>query len=247
LLVVYRNHQASGEYNSLISKGKIMKNQICKQYLSILLVLSAVFLLCGAGVTQTVNYAQLSKEELQKKIATFELGFDSYIVGKVLTDEQQAIAQKDNNYKAYPGTIKFKINDMFIIADIESQVVIAVYKRNKKANKNDFKIMISELMLQYGEPTAEAHGTAIYWNYGADGLIGEELYRTAKSQGKLNTLAVLATVKFSSSKNVETMTSMIEMMDEKNQQGEDVKKADITSDNYVMIQSDLLTKKYMKK
>jgi len=200
-----------------------------------------------ASAAMATDYDTMSKEELQKKIATFGLGLDSYVVGKKLTAEQLTIAAKSSNYKAYPGTVKFKDGDIFVVTDKESDVVVAVYSRNKEAHKDDFKVMISKLMMQYGEPTAEAHGKTIYWNYGEDGLITEELYRTVKSQGQLETLTVLATVKFSSSENVETMTDMIEMMDKKNQQGESVKKADITSDNYVMIQSDLLTKKYMEK
>ena len=211
---------------------------------------TAVFLLffvSVAGAALAVDYSTMSKADLQKKIAKFGLGLDSYVVGKKLTDEQLATADKDNKYKAYAGTLKFKDGDVFVIIDKKTNVVIAVYSRNKEAHKDDFKRMISQLMVQYGEPTAEAHGKTIYWNYGEDGLITEELYRTVKSQGQLESLTILATVKFSSSENVETMTDMIEMMDKKNQQGDSVKKADITSDNYVMIQSDLLTKKYMEK
>ena len=133
-----------------------------------------------------------------------------------------------------------------MIIDAQSNVVIAVYKRNKKANKNDFKVMISGLMLQYGEPTTEAHGKTIYWNYGEDGFITEELYRTVKSQGQLESLVVLATVKFTSSENVATMTDMIDAMDKRNKEKE-LKKEDVTSDQYLMVQSDLLTQKYMEK
>ncbi|MCF8056105.1 MAG: hypothetical protein K9K37_05660 [Desulfocapsa sp.] len=225
-----------------------MKYPVTKQFTSMLLALLFVFMTCGTGAGQLVDYSKLSKEELQKKIASFGLGFGSYVVGKALTGDQQAIAAKDNAYKAYPGTVKFKDQDIFVIADQESNVVIAVYKRNKKASKNDFKTTISELMMQYGEPTTEAHGNQIYWNYGADGLIPEELYQTVKSQGQLATLAILATVKFSSSQDVETMTSMIKKM-EKKEAGEDAAKEaeeDVTSDNYVMIQSDMLTKKYIQ-
>ncbi len=215
---------------------------------SISLAVFIVFLWVSAGVSQPVDYTHMSKRELQDKIASFELGFDSYIVGKKLTDEQIAVSKKDNAYKAYPGTYKFKDGDVFVIADVQSKVVIAVYKRNKKADKNDFKMMISELMMQYGEPTAEAHGKTIYWNYGEDGLISEELYRAVKSKGQLETLTILATVKFSSSENVSTMTDMIDNMMEKQKKGEETVKEDtLTSDNYVMIQSDILSKKYMKK
>ncbi len=223
-----------------------MNYVVSMQYKSLLLLVVFIVFTCGTGTSQTMDYSALSKTELQNKIASFELGFESYVIGKVLTSDQLAIAEKDNDYKAYPGTMKFKDGDIYVIADKQSNVVIAVYKRNRKAGKNDFKVMISDLMMQYGEPTTEAHGKTIYWNYGEDGLIPEELYRTVKSQGQLETLIVLATVKFSSSENVETMTDLIEKM-EKKKEGEKVEQADVTSDNYLMIQSDILTKKYMEK
>lgn len=224
-----------------------MKKFVTVCYRPLLFTAVLVFCLCGTSFGQAVDYNALSKVELQEKIAGLELGLGSYIIGTKLTQEQIVLSGKTISYKAYPGTVKFKDGDIFVIADVESHVVIAVYKRNKEANKNDFKVAISELMLHYGEPTAEAHGKTIYWNFASDGLITEELYRSVKQQGMLETLVVLATVKFTSSENVETMTDMIEMMDKKNQQGEEVKKTDVTSDNYVMVQSDILTKKYLEK
>lgn len=225
-----------------------MKLSVTMQYKSLFSALFLVLFVSANASSQAVDYDAMSKTDLQKKIATFGLGLDSYIVGEKLNAAQLEISKKDRDYKAYPGTVKFKAGDVFVILDIETNVVIAVYKRNKEANKNDFKVVISGLMLQYGEPTTEAHGKTIYWNYGEDGFITEELYRTVKSQGQLEKLIVLATVKFTSSENVETMTDMIDAMDKKNQEKDvDVKNEDVTSDQYVMIQSDLLTKKYMKK
>ncbi len=223
-----------------------MKNTVLVQCKTLLLTLFLSISFCGIGISQTMDYKAMSKAELQERIATLELGFDSYVVGRALTAEQAVIA-KNNPVKSNIATVKnFKAGDLFVTVDKESNVVIVLYKRNKKANKNDFKVTISQLMMQYGEPTAEAHGKTIYWNFGEDGLITEELYRTVKSQGQLDSLFVLATVKFNSSENVETMTDMLTMMDKKNQQGAKVKEADVTSDNYVMIQSDLLSEKYQQ-
>jgi hypothetical protein len=223
-----------------------MKFSATMQYKTLLLALFLVLFVSGTATCQAVDYKAMSKSDLQKKIAAFALGLDSYIVGEKLNATQLATSKKDNDYKAYPGTVKFKDGDVFVIADEQSNIVIAVYKRNKNADKNDFKVMISGLMLQYGEPTTEAHGKTIYWNYGEDGFITEELYRTVKSQGDLESLIVLATVKFTSSENVATMTDLIDAMDKRNK-GKEVKKEDTTSDQYLMIQSDLLTQKYMKK
>jgi len=223
-----------------------MKFSVTRQTNTLLLTLFLVLFVSGVSTCLAVDYKEMSKEDLQAKIAAFGLGLDSYIIGGKLTATQLETSQKDNDYKAYPGTVKFKDGDVFVIADKQSHAVIAVYKRNKTANKNDFKVMISGLMLQYGEPTTEAHGKTIYWNYGEDGFITEELYRTVKSQGQLESLIVLATVKFTSSENVATMTDMIDAMDKRNKE-KDVKKEDVTSDQYMMIQSDLLTQKYMEK
>ena len=223
-----------------------MKYSVAMQYKTLLFTLLLAFFVSGASPCQAVDYKAMSKEDLQKKTASFNLGLDSYIVGKKLNTTQLETAKKDNDYKAYPGTVKFKDGDVFVIVDEKTNVVVAVYKRNKKANKDDFKVTISELMMQYGEPTTEAHGKTIYWNYGEDGFVSEELYRSVKAQGKLETLIILATVKFTSSENVATMTDLIDNMNKK-QDGEAVEKEDLTSDNYVMIQSDILTEKYMEK
>lgn len=223
-----------------------MKHTAILKSKTILLALILFVSFCGSGISQTVDYNAMSKTELQAKIATLELGFDAYVVGRALTPEQVEIAAANPRESKIATVKNFKDGDLFVTVDIDSNVVIVLYKRNKKANKNDFKVMISDLMMQYGEPTAEAHGKTIYWNYGEEGLIDEELYRTVKSQGQLDSLIVLATVKFNSTENVETMTDMISMMDKKNEQGEKVKKADITSDNYVMIQSDMLSMRYKK-
>ena len=223
-----------------------MKHFVTIQSKTIFFAVVLVLFVWSIGTCQAVDYKAMSKEDLQKKIASFGLGLDSYVVGKKLNAAQLETAKKDNDYKAYPGTVKFKDGDVFVITDEKANVVIAVYKRNKRANKNDFKVTISELMMQYGEPTTEAHGKTIYWNYGEDGFISEELYRSVKSQGLLETLIILATVKFTSSENVATMTELIDKMDKK-KEGEEVKKEDVTTDNYVMIQSDILTKKYMEK
>jgi len=224
-----------------------MKHAVKTQGSALFLAFFLIIVSCGAGFCKAVDYNALSKIELQDRVAAFELGLGDYIVGKKINADQLEILKKDHNYKAYAGTVKFKDGDIFVIVDKDSKVVIAVYQRNEKANKEDFKNTISQLMMEYGEPTAEAHGKTIYWNYGEDGLISEELLRTATAQGKLETLPVLATIKFTSTENIATVTDMIDMMDKKNQQGEAVKKADVSSDNYVMIQSDLLTKKYLDK
>lgn len=223
-----------------------MKFFVTTQYKSLFLALFLVFFVFGTATSQTVDYKKMSKADLQKRIAVFGLGLNSYVVGEALDAAQVEVSKKDRNYKAYKGTVKFKDGDVFVIIDAQSNVVIAAYKRNKKANKNDFKTMISGLMLQYGEPTTEAHGKTIYWNYGEDGFITEELYRTVKSQGELESLVVLATVKFTSSENVATMTDMIDAMDTRNKDKK-LKKEDVTSDQYLMVQSDLLTQKYIEK
>jgi len=207
------------------------------------IVLALLLLTVSYSSAKNIDYKAMSKAELQDVVAALELGFDNYIVGRVLTEEQKMIAKKNNDYKAYPGTVKFKDGEYFVIADTETDAVIAVYTRNTKATKQDYKATVGNLMLQYGEPTAEAHGKTIYWNFGPDGMISEELYRTVKGEGKLETLVVLATVKFSSSEYADTMTDLIKKMEEDGKIKQSEKET--SSDNYIMIQSDLLTRKYL--
>ncbi len=214
------------------------------------IVFALFFVLISCGIGQTTDFSVMSKEQLQKQIAALELGLGQYVVGKKLTDEQQKISGKDAHYKAYPGTVKFKDQDIFIIIDKETNVVIALYLRNKKADEKEYKTMVGGLMVQFGEPTTMAHEKSIYWNYTEDGLISGELYRTVKDQGKLESLAVLATVKFSSTQSLEALSSDKRGKKEEGETSDSTKKEEkvsVVSDNYVMVQSDVLTKKYMGK
>lgn len=223
-----------------------MKNLITSKWKAGFLVILFVLGICGTAIATgtglTVNYGGMSITELQNKIATLGLGLGTYVVGKKMTPEQQAVAEKSSDYKSYPGTVKFKDQDIFVIADQETKVVIALYVRNKQATQDDFKAMVGGLMMRFGEPTVEAHGKTIYWNYAADGLLSEELYRSVKEKGLLETLGVLATVKFSSSQNLDEL--FLKEKEEKDKKL-DNEKVQVTSDNYVMIQSDVLTRKYM--
>lgn len=216
-----------------------MRECIVSKWKLLILALALVWLSAGSGTCQTGGYETMSRTELQEKIAALDLGLDTYVLGKALTEEQLIAAEKDSAYTSYPGTLKFKDKDTFVIVDEETKVVIALYVRNREARREDFKAMVGELMLLFGEPTAEAHGKNIYWNYAATGLIPEELYRTAKKEGMLHSLGVLATVKFSSSQNVDTLTTLGK------EQKSAEKGVEVTSDNYVMIQSDILSKKYL--
>ncbi len=223
-----------------------------KDYMSLsgkIVVSALFFVLIFSGNGQASDFSAMSKEQLQGQIAALELGLGQYIVGKKLTDGQQKISEKDAGYKAYPGTVKFKDQDIFVIIDKETNVVIALYLRNKKADKKEYKEMVGGLMVQFGEPTTMAHEKSIYWNYTEDGLISEDLYQTVKEQGKLETLAVLATVKFSSTQSLGALSSGKREKKEGETNESDKKNEEVfaASDNYVMIQSDVLSKKYMGK
>lgn len=54
--------------------------------------------------------------------------------------------------------------------------------------------MVGELMMQFEEPTKMAHDKLIYWAFGEEGLIPQDLFDMAKSADS----EILATVKFSS-------------------------------------------------
>ncbi|MEN8189805.1 MAG: hypothetical protein ABFS19_08155 [Thermodesulfobacteriota bacterium] len=183
--------------------------------------------------------AELSKEELQTRIAKLEIGLGSYVIGKKLSADQEKTAAKFSGHKTHPGTLKFNDGDTYVIIDKDNSVVIAVYRRNKNAGKDDFKAMVGELMLTYGEPTTMAHGKTMYWWFLEDGLIEQELFESVKAKGQLETIEFLATVKFSSSLDVDTMRTQ----KEKNKDKKD--ETTLINDNYVMIQSDVLSKKYL--
>ncbi len=132
---------------------------------------------------------------LEKKVASLQLGLEGYFIAHKLNEKQQEKAQKHLLEKSYPGTYTFTDDQINVLVAKESDTILAVYMKNKDSDKTQLKQMIADLMMQFGNPTSEAHDQIIYWAYNEQGKISEDKYSDSKKDGDVK---VIATVKFKS-------------------------------------------------
>jgi len=159
-------------------------------------------LLFGSAA-QAIDYVQMDVAELDQKIKNLKLGFEDYRLSFKLTESQKATAEKNKIKDSFAGTYKFRDNDVYVVADKKTDKILAVYIQDDNADKKQFQLMVSSLMMEFGEPTTMAHDKLIYWAYNGDGVIGQELYQAMR---KANNLDILATVKFSSKVSIAEVT-----------------------------------------
>ncbi|MFT5730370.1 MAG: hypothetical protein ACI8PB_004550 [Desulforhopalus sp.] len=170
-------------------------------------------------------------QRLGTDIAGLKLGFSDYFLGQKLTEQQKDNAKENTIAKTIKGSYKFQDNGVFIVASSKSDMVIGLYKENPTATQQDMKNMVGELMMQFEEPTKMAHDKLIYWAFGKDGLIPQDLFNMAKSTDS----EILATVKFSSDQPIRPS--------EKPEEGAETKtkESSAPASIYVIITSDQLS------
>lgn len=134
-------------------------------------------------------------DELAAQVLALGLGEDAYVIGAVLTADQQELARDYPLDGAYPGTVKFADGPLHVVADAESHLILALYRSQDGVLAEEIKQMVGHLMANYGPPTTMAHSKIMYWAYGPDGKIDEDTYQLSKETGSID---ILATVKFNS-------------------------------------------------
>ena len=197
-------------------------------FVGLLLIVVPPGLQAGEGATEM--------KRIGDEVASLQLGLGDYFIGQILNVEKREIAKKNIIHKTIEGTYKFQDGDVFVVAGKKTDMVIGIYKQNTEASREDVKKMVGELMMQFEEPTTMAHDKLIYWAFGKDGRISEELFDMARASGGED---VLATVKFSS-----TLPIVQDSAPENDVKEEAVK--DIESSSiYVMINSIPLSKIFL--
>lgn len=204
-----------------------MKN-IYLLILSFILTLAPINQLCAEDVD-----AALLK--IGSEVAALQLGFDDYVIGKQLTEQQKDFAQKNLEKKSVKGSYKFYDAGVFVVVSSKNDMIIGIYKENAAATKDDVKTMIGELMMRFEEPTTMAHDKMIYWAFGKDGLITQPVFDMERTSGGSD---VLATVKFSSSQEIRPTAKPDEEAEKEVVKEEPAK-------IYAMITSDKLSKIFL--
>jgi hypothetical protein len=132
---------------------------------------------------------------LEKKVALLRLGFGDYFIAHKLSAQQKKKSKEDLLEKSYPGTYTFVDNEVYVLTAEKNDTIIALYLKNEAADKTQLKQMVADLMMQFGDPTSEAHDQIIYWAYNEKGKISADNYNNEKKNGGMG---IIATVKFKS-------------------------------------------------
>ncbi len=132
-------------------------------------------------------------------VESLGLGFDGYVLGKTLTAELKSASEGNLIEKTIKGTYKFKDGEVFVIASIENDRVLGVYKEYKEVMQDKVKEVVGGLMFEHGEPTAMAHDKLVYWTYDKNGKIEKDAFDFARQNGGAKSLAA---VKFSSNEPI---------------------------------------------
>lgn len=167
-----------------------------RRYLALLSIL-AVVVFFPIGNLQATPEAD-GFAGLQKKVSLLKLGQGEYYIAHKLTPKQKEKGEKNLQEKSYPGTYTFTDKDIHVLSEKDTDTILAVYLKNEKADKGQFKQMVADLMMQFGDPTNEAHDQIIYWAYSETGKISQDQYADLKKEGNV---PIIATVKFKSKLN----------------------------------------------
>jgi len=186
-------------------------------------------------------FAESIAKATKKKAAevqALKIGFGNYILGHELSPDQKKLAEKHllPVAESKEWTYKFQDEDIFIVADKKTNLILGVYKEQEKATRRDVKTMVGSLMMDFEEPTVMAHDKMIYWAYDQKGKVSQERFEEARDTGGFE---ALATVKFSS-------TESIFLESEKSDKNEETIKAEgKIADIYVVITSGPLVSLFM--
>jgi hypothetical protein len=171
---------------------------------------------------------------LRTEVAALNIGFDSYQIGKVLTESQRSIAAKNNIDKTIEGTYKFFDGDLHIVVKADDHTIIGIYKEFKNPSDEEIKAIVGDLMVRFDEPTTAAHEKLIYWAFDKNGRISDEVYSMLKNDGGAD---IIGLVKFVSSSPIGAA------MNNADEKGKSEENQDLSA--YVIISSDPLSKLFL--
>ncbi len=177
-----------GQYSYLLMKQED-KQKMNKLTIITFFLIYFVIAAAQSGVAGTTN-------DPADAVARLRIGLNGYVVGALLNQTQNSRAKENLVEDPYPGTYKFKDGDIFVVADTSTGMVLAIYQLFESVSAEKLQELVSDLMREFGEPTAMAHEKIIYWAYGKKGKISEDAYLDSKKTGNLE---VMVTVKLNSS------------------------------------------------
>lgn len=135
-------------------------------------------------------------DDLLIRVASLEISYKGYTLGKKPTETQQKVAQHNIVSHSTPGTFKFKDHNLYIVLEKTTDRIIILYEQYEDATAQQVRNLVGSLYLEFGDPTLMAHEKIIYWAFGVEGKLSKKQYEHDKHvKKKLN---ILATVKLNS-------------------------------------------------
>ena len=200
--------------------------------------LIALVLAALLAMTFTPRAEAKTPGSLMDDVVSLKLGLRGYVIGEKLDSAQKKIADKHPVEGAYEGTYKFKDNDLNVVVNTNTDRVLALYKQEKEADKDQLKAMVAELMNHFNAPTTMAHEKILYWAFNKHGAVSEEDFNQTKKIKQTEGLNIIATVKLNSEMEITPDPKEEEV-------NEAEKKAPETGTIYLIITSDPLVKEFM--
>lgn len=129
-------------------------------------ILSKLLILSSIGAT----VLSANVNDLYTKIANMKKGTDGYIIGKVLTKEQEAKVEANMIKSSYPKIINFLDGkDLLISINKKNKRVLIINKRYQNMDQASIKGMLGNMIHDFDEPTAMAHDKMVYWVFDENG------------------------------------------------------------------------------
>jgi len=164
-----------------------------KNYLTSCIILTLVFLIACSSQSDEFT-------DLFVRVAEMKIKRNDYTLGETLTDKQKETARQNAVEASSPATYKFSDNNLFIVADNDTDRVLIMYERYDPTSREKVRELVGNLFFEFGDPTIMAHDKTIYWAFGEKGKISEQQFRDSKEKNQ--PLKTLATVKLDSSHKI---------------------------------------------
>ncbi len=204
-----------------------------------LLILGLLLTFTPADLLQADD-ATTEMKRIGAEVAALKIGLGDYFLGHKINELQKEIAKKNAIEKTIKGSYKFNDAGIFVIAAIDTDMVIGLYKENTDASEEEVKYLVGELMMQFEEPTAMAHDKLIYWAFGKEGRIPQDLFDAARQSGGSD---VLVTVKFSSDQPIIPTSKPVKETKDDKDEAKDVETPPTSI--YVVISSNPLSQVFL--
>ena len=141
--------------------------------------------------------------DILDNVRKLKIGINGYYIGYKLKNYKKLT--KIN--KVYKGTEKYKDKDIYITVSKNEKIILGIYKKIDNATYDDLKKTISFLMINFGDPTIEAHGKNIYWFYSEKGKVSNKEFLEARKKNKIKKPILM--VKFNSNKFISSNSNKI--------------------------------------